>query len=166
MTYSLFLLLALLTPSLYWDHYAVLALLPLLACYARVPVAARPGAFLLMLSLAFPLGGFLNLRGWAIGVMLAVAIVALALLVLRFRGAGLRAGLWAIAAALLIARFPFDLPAFRGGAGLPATSVRLWGTLILFALCLVERRREGAERRHSEAVDTSVRGDYHPPHND
>lgn len=144
--YSLFLLLALLTPSIYWDHYAVIALFPFFAVYACLREETRALATALLLLLALPLGGFLEAPPLLTGFSIGWGITVFLHLVARHRAQGLLAGLWGIAGALLLARFLFDLPAFRSGAGLLVMSLKLWGTLVLFVLCLAvvpqERSRQ------------------------
>jgi len=157
--FALFILLSLLAPSIYWDHYAVIALWPLFACYARLPERARPWSLGLMVSLALLLGGILELtplRGAVLGV--ATAVMATGLLRQGCRSAsmdatcdGLKTALhtkwqgwpalmgaaWSLAGAFLLARFPYGYPVFHQGLGLVPMSLILWGTLILFGLCLV-----------------------------
>ena len=157
--FALFILLSLLTPSIYWDHYAVIALWPLFACYARLPRHIRPWSTALMVSLALLLGGVLELtplRGAVLGV--ATAVMATGLLRQGCRPAlmdpacdGLKTALhtkwqdqpvlmgaaWSLAGACLLARFPYGYPFFHQGLGLIPMSLVLWGTLILFGLCLM-----------------------------
>ncbi|HBF35286.1 TPA: hypothetical protein DDW35_12065 [Candidatus Sumerlaeota bacterium] len=73
-----------------------------------------------------------------IGLLLIVPATAWALFTLqRARHSGFwRGWMLGIAGALLLARFPFDTEAFYSGVGLLAMSLKLWGTLLLFALCL------------------------------
>ena len=54
-----------------------------------------------------------------------------------------------IAAGLMLPRFPFDAPQWRSGAGPLAMSLVLWGTLILFALCLIHVRKPILAQRES-----------------
>jgi len=145
-TYSLFILLGLLTPSIYWDHYAVIALWPLLACYARLSPKARPAALAVMILLALPLGSFLGRSLVLLALTLLAGFAAIVFLLVCRGRHGLFAALWGIAAAMLAARFPFDLGPFRQGAGLLAMSLTLWGTLLLFALCLVSSRQTDEAR--------------------
>ncbi|NQU44033.1 DUF2029 domain-containing protein [bacterium] len=162
LVYGLFVLLGLLTPSLYWDHYAVIALWPLWAVYGRLKKGARVGAAGLLVLVSLLLGGALELGAiWRLlsnpmplitlnmpGFQVYATCLALALVVsaavlfgtgvARFRGRdGVTAVLWALAGAMILSRFMFDHPAFRQGVGLLAMSLRLWGTLILFGLALV-----------------------------
>ena len=142
MLFALFILLSLLAPSLYWDHYATIALWPLLACYARLPERLRPSAVAVFLLIAGPLSLLPLVPPWlafavpALGVGFASGVARM-----RWGKGGPSAAAWGIAAGLMLARFPFDAPAWRSGAGLLAMSLVLWGTLILFALCLTHVRR-------------------------
>ena len=136
-TYSLFILLALLTPSIYWDHYAVIALFPFFAVSANLSDKVRGIAVALMILLTLPLGSFLELPLWETAALLGAALALLCLLAIRHGTKGLIATAWAIAGALLLARFLFDFPPFRQGPGLLVMSIKLWGTLILFVLCLI-----------------------------
>ena len=187
--FALFILLSLLTPSIYWDHYAVIALWPLFACYARLPRHIRPWSTGLMVMLTLLLGGVLELtplRGVVLGVVTAVMATGLlrqgcrsALMdvtcdglktALHTKWQGCRSALmdvtcdglktalhtkrqgwpalmgaaWSLAGALLLARFPYGFPAFHHGLGLIPMSLILWGTLILFGLCLARDRRSEA----------------------
>jgi hypothetical protein len=186
--FALFILLSLLTPSIYWDHYAVIALWPLFACYARLPERARPWSLGLMVSLALLLRGVLELtplRGVVLGVVTAVMTTGLlrqgcrsALMDVTCDGLktalhtkrqgwpalmgatcdGLKTALhtkrqgwpalmgaaWSLAGACLLARFPYGYPVFHQGLGLIPMSLILWGTLILFGLCLAGDRRSEA----------------------
>ena len=134
--YALFILLSLLAPSIYWDHYAIIALWPLFACWSRLPREARPAALVLEVALALLLGSFLEVDVWLAMLFLIAALCALGHLCVRRRSWGWPPLFWALAAAMLLARFPFDFPAFRHGVGLLAMSLKLWGTLALFGLCL------------------------------
>ncbi len=136
MVYALVILLSLLTPGIYWDHYVVIALWPLIASYARLPARLRGEAFLLFLCLTFPLGAFRDLGVLGTGAFAAGALaVAGRQLYLRRPGSVLAVA-WALAAALMTARFLFSAPANQNGPGLLAMSLALWGTLVLFGLCL------------------------------
>jgi len=190
--FALFLLLSLLAPSIYWDHYAVIALWPLFACYAQLPRHIRPWSTALMVSLALLLGGVLELtplRGAVLGVATAVTATGLlrqgcrpafvdatcdglkTALHTKWQGRsapmgstcdGLKTALhtkwqdqpvlmgaaWSVAGALLLARFPYGYPVFHQGLGLIPMSLILWGTLILFGLCLAgDRRLEAGDCR-------------------
>lgn len=144
--YGLFVLLGLLAPSIYWDHYAVIALWPLLAVYARLPERVRGGAFVVAMGAWTALSAFREMGGWGTSASLAIALGAAVWLVTSRRGGGLAALAWAVAAALLGARYWFGAPALRQGVALLGMSIGLWGTLILFGLCLAIGEREKCER--------------------
>jgi hypothetical protein len=140
LSYGLFVLLGLLAPSIYWDHYAVIALWPLLAVYVRLPERTRGGAFGVAAGAWLALSAFREMGGWGTSVSLAVALgSAIWLAAARHgearRGEALAAIAWAVAAALLGARYAFGVPGLRHGVGLLGMSIGLWGTLILFGLC-------------------------------
>jgi hypothetical protein len=150
--YSLFILLSLLAPSIYWDHYAVIALLPLFACYARLAPPLRPWSTGLLVSLTLPLGGMLELTPLR-GIVLCVAIAA-TLVGLARQGRRARVGVaWALAGVCLLARFPYGLAPFHHGLGLIPMSLVLWGSLVLFGLCLALASREENENSHSIAQE-------------
>ena len=110
------------------------------------------------MALTLLLGGILELtplRGAVLGV---AAVAMLAGLFLQGRSAalmdstldGLKTALhtrwqghpalmgaaWSLAGACLLARFAYGFAAFHHGLGLIPMSLILWGTLILFGLCL------------------------------
>lgn len=141
--FCVFILLGLLTPSIYWDHYAVLLLLPLLAYYQWLDSRAKPGAYGLLVLIALPLGAFLEMRAFWTGSLLGGALVVVAILLWRYRAEGARAALWSIAAACILARFDFGAAPFRQGAGLIAMSIKLWPTLALLLLLAWDGRSMG-----------------------
>ncbi len=142
--YGLFILLGLLTPSIFWNHYIVLALWPLMAAYSRIDEPQRGLMILLMLCLVLPLGGFLNLPTWAMCGFLIAAMALTARLFLCFGVRAIQAVLLALAAALMLARFLFTYPPFFQGVGLLAMSIKLWGTLLLFGILLYQVRTKSA----------------------
>jgi hypothetical protein len=140
MRFALFVLLALLIPSLYWDHYAIIAFWPLWACWNRLPERSRVAALLTMAGMTLALANVLEWPGFA-----TIGLIALSAIlggVLGFRYSPVRAPLWSLAATLLLCRFMYNYPAFLSGIGLLAASIRLWGTLILFGLCLSWMKKE------------------------
>jgi hypothetical protein len=134
--YGLFILLALLAPSICWDHYAVMLVWPLLACYNRLPRSVRIAALGVFLCLVVAGLGLIRLQTWGVAPVGAAAGMGV-WLVTRKKGAGLLAVLWGFAAGGVSMRFPFGAPVFSEGIGLLGMSVGLGGMLALFALCLV-----------------------------
>jgi hypothetical protein len=170
--FGLFMVLALLIPSICWDHYLVMLVWPLTACWRRIPEKTR--AFTLGLTLLFifaigalvdaefiwwryGLGGAENmttgaLAGRVLKLLLGtlVFVKALILAAAGWRYADKRAWgiatLWALSAALVMVRLPWSRPSWHDGLGLLAMSTGLWGTLLLFALSLKLLRTPGVER--------------------
>jgi hypothetical protein len=149
MLYSLFILLSLLAPSICWDHYAVMLVWPLLACYVRLPESVRVAALGVFLCLIVAGFGLIRLQTWGVAPVGVAAGVGVWLGV-RKKGAGMEALLWGLAAGCVSMRFPFGAPVLSKGIGLLGMSVGLWGTLALFALCLILAR---------EADEVSSNGD-------
>ncbi|MBN1868518.1 DUF2029 domain-containing protein [Candidatus Sumerlaeota bacterium] len=138
MPYAIVMLVGLLTPSIYWDHYALIALWPFMALHARFAEGERTVSFAGFVFLVMALGRCLEPGAALTGLLLGAAIACGAVLVARGGLRGGQAFLWGVAGAFLFARFPFDAPPFREGLGLLAMSIRLWGTLLLLGLCLIE----------------------------
>ncbi len=139
MVYGLFILLGLLAPSICWDHYAVMLVWPLLACYARLAESVRAAALGVFLGLVVAGFGLIRLQTWGIAPVGVAAGVGV-WLVVRKKWAGMEALLWGLAAGCVSMRFPFGAPLFSKGIGLLGMSVGLWGMLALFALCLILAR--------------------------
>ncbi|MFP4581204.1 MAG: glycosyltransferase family 87 protein [Candidatus Sumerlaeia bacterium] len=170
--YGLFVLLALLTPSIYWDHYMILCLIPLMACFGALPGRSRGLALALMVLIMFGVNGVIDrsylwsryglgmleqlslieilLRVLFILVCLLVLLKALMLLagVLMSHGEkhSLLALWWALSAAMVTMRFPYASPAFHHGPFMIFMSLGLIGTLSLFGLSLYLVSRPVPER--------------------
>lgn len=151
MGYGLFILLALLAPSICWDHYAVMLVWPLLACYNRLSQSVRTAALGVFLCLVVAGLGLIRLQTWGVVPVGAAAGVGV-WLVVRKKGAGLRAVLWGFAAGGVSMRFPFGAPVFSEGIGLLGMSVGLGGMLALFVLCLI-LARESDDRGIEGEID-------------
>ena len=138
--FALCILVALLAPSIYWDHYAVIALWPLLMFGARLHPKVRAGASLTMAGGALALGSFqAGGEFYAIGAIVMGAAVGGVFSAGRPLSERMVGFAWATAGATLLCRYIYDWPSFRQGPWLLLMSVRLWGTLILLALWLFAR---------------------------
>lgn len=134
--YALFILFGLLIPSIYWDHYAMIAIWPLLAVWKEIESRLKLPSLVLFFLLVIPLSNYLSFPIWLTALFLITAALTMGALMLRSKWHGGLASVWAISAAALCARFAYDLPAFRHGAGLLLMSAKLWPTLLLFGLLL------------------------------
>ncbi len=154
-TLSLYLIGGLLVPSIYWDHYALLMLIPLLVLLAPAPqhILFALSATLLLLLPTHAGTEILMLPKVAVSLELtprhffktirifqAVAgILTIALMVfyrIKCKNTPTYIILWPLAAALMAAKVFYHLPALNSGAGLLLMSAPLWGTLLLLALAL------------------------------
>ncbi|HNY27374.1 MAG TPA: glycosyltransferase family 87 protein [Candidatus Sumerlaeota bacterium] len=157
MGYGLFILLGLLAPSICWDHYAVMLVWPLLACYTRLAQSVRIAALCIFVGLVMAGLGLIRLQTWGVAPVGAAAGVGV-WLVVRKKGAGMEALLWGLAAGCVSMRFPFGAPVFSKGVGLLGMSVGLGGMLTLFALCLILARESDDRGNDGEIVQEKLKG--------
>ncbi len=155
-TLSLYLVGGLLVPSIYWDHYAVLMLIPmiaLLACGPKHTLFALAAMLLLLLpthlgSEIFLLPAVSRAFGFvpekvlkAIVIAQLISLIFTILLTvfyrMKFKTTPTPILLWPFCAALIGAKVFYHLPALTQGAGLLMMSAALWGTLLLLGLSLV-----------------------------
>ncbi|MFW5870086.1 MAG: glycosyltransferase family 87 protein [Candidatus Sumerlaeota bacterium] len=159
--YSIYVIGALLVPSIYWDHYAVLLLIPLLAIFARQSSAACLAMLAMFLLLIFPThfsGEILfqlaphmgmSVEGYytALIVLQIVSILCagiIAFMAMRKPYCNSSAAiLWAVGAALIHLMVPYSHGALKSGVGLLLMSSALWGTILVLGVCLWQVRERG-----------------------
>lgn len=137
-TFAVLVLVSMLTPAICWDHYAVIAMWPLLIYATRLSEPSRAGAALAMAGLALGLGAIQIPQAKWQAISLACMILGLAagglLSASAPRRERLRAFAWAVAGGALLARFHYGAEPLRQGIGLLGMSLKLWGLLALLGL--------------------------------